>query len=372
MSRNGRAVGMVYPSLGHVPTQDRATEYGHPAHRGFAAAVGADDVVVQFRSIPGPIRETLLTDVYSAFAASIPPRDVYVTENDAVLYSAPFIERRYPDSTLIHLAASDRLLGYAFSPRPDDTALEAARRRVNRYLDTALLQRVLVRYCDGVIAVSEFARERLRAFVPAGVPVRVAHPYIQPAAYATLESVEPDLDADVAVMVGEWRDHKGVDLLVEAWSLVRERHPNAELRLVGRRFPGEYADVPGVTLRGFVESLETEFAAASLCVHPARIEAFGVCVVEAMRAGLPTVVTSTVGARSAVEEVDESLVVAPTAEALATRVSGYFATSLPQRKSLSRASRAASEPFDETTKTRQFRAAFDALVAGEASVTASP
>lgn len=362
MSRTARTVGMVYPSLGHAPTRNRATEYGHPAHRGFAAAVSADDLVVPFRGLPGPLGETLLSDAYSAVAATFPERDIYVTENDAVLYAAPVLKRRHPRSIVIHLAASDRLLGYVHSPRPDDAPVRAAKRRANRRADTALLQRVLVRYCDGVLAMSTFARDRVGAIAGPTVPTRVANPYVQPAAYGALEAVEPDLEADVAVMVGEWRDHKGVDLLVDAWPRVRERHPTAELRLVGRGFPGAYADVPGVTIRGFVASLEAEFAAASLYVHPAHVEAFGVSVVEAMRAGLPAVVTETTGARTAVESADESLVVPPTADAIAHRVSEYFDADVGERRALSRASRTASEPFDEATKTREFRTAFEALL----------
>lgn len=370
MSTTDRTVGMVYPSLGHGPTQNRKAEYGHPAHRGFAAAVGADDLIVRLRPLPGPLGDTFLTDASSALATRLPERDVYVTENDAVLYAAPILKRRFPDATVIHLAASDRLLGYAFSPRPDDTRFRATKRRTNRHVDTAILQRLLVHYCDGAVAVSTFARDRIRAFAGSSIPVRVANPYVQPAVYASLASVEPDLESDVAVMVGEWRDHKGVDLLVDAWPMVRERHPNAELRLVGRLFPGSYADVPGVTVRGFVRSLDREFASASLCVHPAHIEAFGVSVVEAMRAGLPTVVTETTGARSAVEDVDESLVVQPTARALAERVSEYFSTDVATRRALSEASRAASDPYDEATKTREFQAAFGTLAGDRLPVTA--
>lgn len=355
---------MVYPSLGHAPTRNRKSEYGHPAHRGFAETVGADDVVVRLRGLPAPVGDTFLTDLYSGFAADLPRRDVYVTENDAVLYAAPFIKRRHPDATVLHLAASDRLLGYAYSRRPDDTWLQGAKRRANRRLDTALLQQLLVRYCDGAIAMSAFARDRIRRFAGGSFPIRVANPYVQPAAYAALASVDPDLDANVAVMVGEWRDHKGVDLIVAAWPRVRERHPDAELRLVGRGFPGAYADVPGVTVRGFVDSLEAELAAASLYVHPAHIEAFGVSVVEAMRAGLPAVVTETTGARSAVEAADDSLVVPPTREALAARVSAYFDAGGEERRELSRACRDASEPYDESTKTAEFREAFEAVVDG--------
>ncbi len=351
-------VGMVYPALGHGPTQRRRTDYGHPAHRGFADAVGADDLVVTFRSLPEPVRSTVVTDVVSAGVASLPERDVYVLENDAVLYAAPAIKRRYPDATVLHLAASDRLLGRTYVPRPDDSFLRARKRRVNSRVDNALLGRVCRRYCDGAIAVSEFARDRLRSVVGPDFPLGVATPYIQPDAYESLAGETPTLDAPVAVMVGAWRDHKGVELLVEAWPRVREHHPRAELHIVGPGHPAEYTQTTGVTLRGFVPSLADAFEGASLYVHPAHIEAFGVSVVEAMRAGLPAVVTETTGARSAVSNVDDGLVVPPTSRALADAVCEYFDAAPGRRQALSRASRDASDAYSEERKTRQFRETF--------------
>ncbi len=353
---------MVYPSTGHGPTQRRRCDYGHPAHRGFADAVGADDHVVTFRSLPTPVRETFLTDVVSGAVAALPERDVYITENDAVLYAAPAIKRRYPDATVVHLAASDRLLGHTYVPRPDDARLRATKRRGNARVDTAVLQRICRHYCDGAIAVSEFARDRLRAVVGPEFPLGVAPPYIQPGPFVSLAEETPELDAPVAVMVGAWRDHKGVELLVEAWPRVRDRHPGAELHIVGPGHPAAYTETAGVTLRGYVESLADAFVGASLYVHPAHIEAFGVSVVEAMRAGLPAVVTETTGARSAVANVDDALVVPPTPRALADAVCEYFDAPLDRREELSRASRAASDPYSEEGKTRQFREAFARVV----------
>ena len=362
-------VGMVYPSLGHRPTLRSSTEYGHPAHRGFARAVDADDLVVQFRHLPGPLRDTLLTDVVSAAVATLPERDVFVIENDAVLYAAPFLRRRHPDATIVHLAAADRLLGRTYVRRPDAGRVRAATRRANGLLDTPFLQRILTRYCDGAVAVSEFARDRVRSFAGVDFPVRVATPYVQPGPYATLGAVEPDLSTPVAVTVGECRDHKGVDKLVEAWPRVRDRHPDAELRIVGRGYPPEYADVLGVALRGFVDVVDDELAAASLYVHPAAIEAFGVSVVEAMRAGVPALVTETTGAASVVATVDEGMVVPPTPESLAAGVSAYFETDRDRREALSRASRDRSAEFTEETKTACFERQFADLLAEIAGST---
>lgn len=348
-------IGIIYPAHGHGPTRRSRTDYGHPVHRGFARAIEATDIIVPFRQLSEPLRDTLATDVLSAALASIPEKDVYLTENDAVLYAAPFLRRRHPEATIVHLATSDRLLGSVYVRRGTDTPLQRFKRRVNSRADNALLQRVLTRYCDGSITVSQFGRERIRSFGGPSFPVRVATPYIQPEQYASLEQNEPALGSKVAVTVGEWRDHKGVDMLVDAWSEVREHHPTAELRIIGRGYPSEYADTLGVTLRGFVDSVDADFADASLYVHPAYIEAFGVSVVEAMRAGLPAIVTETTGAKSVVAEVDDSLVVPPSPSALATVIVSYFDTDIDYREVISRASREQSDPFTEAAKTQMFR-----------------
>jgi glycosyltransferase involved in cell wall biosynthesis len=350
---------MIYPTVGHRPTRRRRTENGHPAHRGFAAAIGADDLVLSERSLPAALRGTLLRDLVPAVGSPLPERDVYVLENDAVLYAAPAIARRHPEATIVHLAAADRLLDWTFVPRPDDTRLRAATRRTNARLDTALLQRACRRHCDGAVAVSRFAHDRLRDAVGPGFPIGVAPPYVQPDLYESLPTREPALDAPVAVMVGAWRDHKGTELLVEAWPRVRERHPEAELHVVGPGHPAEYAETVGVRLRGYVRSLADVFAGAALYVHPAHVEAFGVSVVEAMRAGLPAVVTETTGARAAVERVDEGLVVPPTSAAIAEAVSTYFDAPPDRRRALSRASRTASDPYSEERATGRFREAFE-------------
>lgn len=347
-------IGIVYPAHGHGPTQRRRTDYGHPAHRGFARAIEATDIIVPFRQLPEPLQDTLATDVLSAALASIPKQDVYLTENDAVLYAAPFLRRRHPEATIVHLATSDRLLGSVYVRRATDTPFQRFKRRVNSRVDNALLQRVLTRYCDGSITVSDFGRERIRSFGGPSFPVRVATPYIQPEQYSSLERNEPDLGSKVAVTVGEWRDHKGVDMLVDAWSEVRKHHPTAELRILGRGYPSEYADTLGVTLRGFVDSVDADFADASLYVHPSYIEAFGVSVVEAMRSGLPAIVTETTGAKSVVAEVDDSLVVPPSSKALATAVVRYFDSDAGYREAVSRASREQSEPFTKEVKTQFF------------------
>lgn len=353
---------MVFPSLGHSPTRGNRPVYGHPSHRGFARAIGADDIVVRFRSLPTSLRDTFLTGALSSIRTGYPERDIYILENDSVLYGAPVIRRRYPEAIIIHLAASDRLLFRTFTPRPDESVIYTFKRRVNTRLDTSLLQQILRRFCDGAIAVSPFVKDRLQAIFGLTFPVRVATPYLTPDVYSSLGNVRPELSPNVAVTIGHWRNHKGTDMLVKAWPRVRSCHPDAELRIIGQGHPEQYAKTSGVTLRGFVDDLGAELAAASLYVHPAYIEPFGVSVVEAMHAGLPAIVTDTTGAKCALDPMDDSLIVRPSSVALADAISEYFNTSIERRQALSRACQTQAGQFTEERMTARFQREFSALV----------
>lgn len=365
MSPNGRTVGMVYPPAGHLVPGDKGTEYGHPTHRGFARAVDATDIVMASVT-PEALGGTIIADTVSTVASTFPERDLYVIENDSALYATPRLRYRYPESTIVHLAASHRLFGHLDvpheTPRSTESRLQAAERRINELADRTLLQRLFKRYTDGAIAVSEVAARRLQVVVGSDLPVRVVNPYIEPEKFERLAGVDPDLSANVAVTISQWRAHKGIDMLVSAWPEVRERHPDAKLRIVGPGHPGHYGETEGVEFCGFVENLEAELAGASLYVHPAYIEPFGVSVVEGMRAGLPAVVTDTTGARSAVRPVDESLVVEPDPSALAESVSRYFALPVERRRALSEASHEQSASFSKENQTRRFRRQLRALV----------
>jgi len=329
----------------------------HPAHAGFADAIGADRIDVDPVGPPGSALEDLLTGLSLRNA---PSHDVYLFEDVGDLYAAPLLARR-GDPTLVLLAASHRttLEGYDFGPkrRPKEVV-----RWLDRNVDIRCLRMLARRYVDGVIANSELSAESARRLAPT-VPVRVAEPYVQPSVYDRLRSVEPSLDGPKVAFVGEAREHKGVDLLVEAWPEVRRRVPGARLDLVGRNHAERHGRVAGVTVRGYVDRLEDLFEAASLYVHPARYEAWGVAPVEAMLAGVPTAVTDRTGVAPHVAAVDDRLVVPPTPADLADVIAWYFEQDDGTGRRLSAAARARARQFDERTRTEAFAREFDALLA---------
>jgi glycosyltransferase involved in cell wall biosynthesis len=107
-------------------------------------------------------------------------------------------------------------------------------------------------------------------------------------------------DPDELLWVGSLGEHKGLDVLLHAFTRVRARRPDAHLRLVGgERTGGERArweELAGtlgvgeaVTIDGWQDraGVAASMARAAVFVHPSPSETFGVAAAEAILSGLP-------------------------------------------------------------------------------------
>lgn len=93
------------------------------------------------------------------------------------------------------------------------------------------------------------------------------------------------------VFVGVDWHRKGGPLLVEAFQLVRRRHPQARLEIIGCH--PDLDEVPGVTVHGKLApaAVAAILAESDVFCLPTREEPFGVAFIEAMHAGLAVVGT---------------------------------------------------------------------------------
>ncbi|TMT87281.1 glycosyltransferase family 1 protein [Haloterrigena sp. H1] len=326
----------------------------HPAHRGFAEAIGAD-LVDYHRLDVGPLEGTILEDTLNGLV--YPDYDVYLVEGSRPLYAA--LTRRFArDGKLVYLCADHGFYRLGNADFEGDSALKSM---IGRF-GTPVVRSVGRHGIDGVIAVSEFAAAFTRPIVGPDTPIEIAHPFIQPDTYDALGDVTPDLESNVAVTVARPWEYKGVDMLVEAWPKVRETIPDAELHVVGSGHPEAYAQTPGVRVQGYVEALADAFTPASLFVQPSRMDTFPVSTLEAMRAGLVPLVTRTTGTRSEASAIDPSLVVDPNADSLARGVNAYFERDIDDRQELSTHARKRGARFDPESRMTAFREAFRAVL----------
>jgi glycosyltransferase involved in cell wall biosynthesis len=132
---------------------------------------------------------------------------------------------------------------------------------------------------------------------------------------------------------------------------------------VGGGHSKSYENTAGVTVRGFVEDITEVYANAGLYVQPSRIDPFPVTVLEALRAGIPTVVTESTGSRSEIKKLDDRLIASTTSEGLSECVNWFFDCEMGLKQELSDNAKEYGKEFNSRHRRQQFREKFEKLVA---------
>ena len=99
------------------------------------------------------------------------------------------------------------------------------------------------------------------------------------------------------IAVGRYVYQKGFDLLLQAWKMIEQQHPDWELVIygMGDRTPYEQLidklqiDRTRCHLNGSTSDIKAEYLNSSLFVFSSRFEGFGMVLIEAMACGLPVV-----------------------------------------------------------------------------------
>lgn len=150
-----------------------------------------------------------------------------------------------------------------------------------------------------LVAVSPALAERIARGV--ALPADGIEVLPDPVDVAAFGATAPSTrDPGELLWVGSLGEHKGIDVLLRAFAMVRDHRPDVRLRLVGaERAVGErdrwlaLAESLGVeaavTFDGWLDraAVATAMARAAVFVHPSPSETFGVAAAEAILTGLP-------------------------------------------------------------------------------------
>ncbi|PSG98645.1 MAG: hypothetical protein BRC29_00780 [Nanohaloarchaea archaeon SW_7_43_1] len=316
----------------------------HPAHRNFADSIGAEVVNLTIDSDPG------WSNAWRYVENGIKQGHydyVICNEGPSLRSGAPmkfysWLKPGESNTKVIRYLAN---ANYYFITQGD-----GARPYFNRFV---------ANFVDGGIANSKFTEKNGKKFIDG--PIRTAIPPIRQELYDKLPKNGHNCGSRKILSVGNNSWYKGKDLLVEAFQIVKEDYPEAELILVGSETK-EWSDKDNVKALGRVKDVAPYYDKADVYVQSSRGDGFGVVVPEAMRSGIPTVVTETTGASEIVRDLDDNLIRDVDPKDIAQGIKYYFELSEKRKKQLSETARDLSEPFSPENRKSQFREESEELV----------
>lgn len=170
-----------------------------------------------------------------------------------------------------------------------------------RWFDLPFWQLLLwqsARHSDALIAVSEATRRDLQSFYQiAPERITVVPHGVEPEFFSVGSQRRPE---PYLLCVSTLHPHKNLERLLRAFALFKREHPGIQLVLAGMRgfraahlekLAGELGLGGAVRFTGWIprEELYSLFQHASAFVYPSTFEGFGMPVLEALAAGVPTV-----------------------------------------------------------------------------------
>jgi phosphatidylinositol alpha-mannosyltransferase len=211
------------------------------------------------------------------------------------------IRRQRPDVIHVHepFAPSVGLVTLLATRRPIVATFHASAPHSRAYRVASPALKPLYRRLAGRIAVSEEARATVASVLGDGL-----HVIPNGVAWSRFASLPPP-EGETILFIGRFEPRKGARVLIGAFPIVKERHPSAELIMVGEgseRHACEEA-VPdalrdAVTFVGRVEPAELAEVmrrSSVVCVPSLGGESFGIVLLEGMAAGRPVVAANIPG-----------------------------------------------------------------------------
>jgi glycosyltransferase involved in cell wall biosynthesis len=313
----------------------------HPMHQKFAESVGGIFHPVDFRMRWQDRNKSILYRITSWFVCSFtfPHKkdyQVFLIDN---LHFSPVIMKIFhlinrKQKIVAHMGSHTLYFIYAhrFS-------------KFTEWLHIQALKRYDALICEGVMA-EELVRKILGKKTPKIYTVFMGIPKEH---YPTEKSFTTNLDGKNILFIGNGPNknrmwYKGLDLMISSFQLVKEQNTELTLTIVGDWEEDVKQELlnscnnktrAAINFCGSTTDLGKFTKNASLYIHCARGEAFGITILIAMAAGIPSFVSEWTGAKEVVEKVDSKLIVPIDEKIIAEKILWYFNLPLENKKQLS-------------------------------------
>jgi glycosyltransferase involved in cell wall biosynthesis len=314
---------------------ENGDEYTHPAHERMVDHLNVDKMYVKKRMPTELLKNSVLGDFSIEIDYNSKTQQEYdfvILESPAAIIAAKRIRQKFNCPFLF--VSSDWIFwpDLAHDFEREKNRLTSYLMETERELKARNSIRYLREYVDGIISMSSLFDQMLNEII--NLPSYVVNPSIDPDKYDILKSINIDLTSNDALFIGKNRNHKGVDILVEAWSQI---NMDATLKIAGSGHPSSFGQKRNVELLGYVsqDQLYDEIKRSGIYLHTARIDCNPVSALEAMCAGLPAIVSDKTGTKTELEKIDNRLVTSPNVAKIRESIQQILNTDIDERRELS-------------------------------------
>ncbi len=307
----------------------------HHSHERMANAIDAELIESSKAGPLGRIREARNLDLGD--------RPV-ITEGGQPLFQAAWMKQFGNCGPVIHLAADETLMNI-FNSLPHYSIVD---RTAHFWAH---------RYVDAVMAVSPRLTAEARAL---GTPhVKTVFPFAEDWKHDGLGGNTPDFESNSILAVGY---HKPANNFSALEPIAQATDADVHFEVIGP--DTEELDSDHVTGHGFVEKDEfiDMFSRTQAFILPSGSQAFPVSVLEAMRAGLPPIITDAVGTQPFVRKIDPSLVSGTGIEQISNAVEWYATRDVEAKRELSSETRKMASFFEPDRGIDTFKTAYNQIL----------
>lgn len=272
---------------------------------------------------------------------------------------------------------------YVLRPHGTLDPLDLAKKGwLKRWLVGPGIIRGILQDASGVLCTSRLEAERLETYgatprthvIPLPVPPMGPAPAGAREAFRRRHGVP--VDAEVVLFLSRWDSKKGLEFLIPALARLKAVRPRLWFVLAGsgepafaaqvERWLGE-AGISGWTRRvGFLSGDEKRaaFAASDVFALPSRYENFGIVVVEALQAGVPTVISNQVYIHEEIHRAGAGVICRPDSVSCEEALGAVLGGRVEGAGLRERGRRAAVELFSPEAATRRLLDVYGSIVEG--------
>jgi len=235
---------------------------------------------------------------------------------------------------------------------------------------TTFLYKKIIRLYDFHICTSQLQSDILKCYLRVNQVYQIFNG-VSKERMSRLNKINPDLKSKNILFIGNlyagWRMwYKGLDLMLDAFAALASEIDEFRFIIIGAmedkvkdhiftNYPQVVTDK--IDFVGKTNHIDKYLEQASLYLHIARGEAFGISVLEAMAAGVPAIISEWTGAKDVVSKVDNKMIVKAEVSSVIQSIEWYYNLSETDKLCLSHLSCEVAKDYTEENAVNIFRQA---------------